>query len=58
MQLDELSAILNDLHHLFDLLEATTVLLGTKGIWMEELEQVLAHLVVDDGLACYLLLLD
>lgn len=58
MQLDELSTILNDLDDLLDLLEAAAVLLGAKSIWMEELEEVLAHLVVDDGLARDLLLLD
>lgn len=58
MQLNELRAILNDLDDLLDLLEATSILLGAEGIGMEELEEVLAHLVVYDGLAGDLLLLD
>lgn len=58
VQLDELGTVLNDLDHLLDLLEAAAVLLGAESIRVEELEEVLAHLVVDDGLARYLLLLD
>jgi hypothetical protein len=58
MQLNELRTILNDLDDLLDLLEAASVLLSAEGIGMEELEEVLAHLVVNDGLAGDLLLLD
>lgn len=55
MELDELRAVQDDLHDLLDLLQATLVLV--LYVREEELEKVLAHFVVDDGLARYFLLL-
>jgi len=55
MELDELRAVLDQLYHLLDLLEAAPV--PMLHVWNEELEQVLAHLVLDNGLAGHLLLL-
>ena len=49
MKLDELRAVQDDLDDLLDLFQAT--LISVLYIREEELEQVLAHLVVDDGLA-------
>ena len=48
MKLDELRAVQDDLHDLLDLFQAT--LISVLYIREEELEEVLAHLVVDDGL--------
>lgn len=56
MELDELGTVLDDLDNLLDLLEAASILV--LNVRDEELEEVLAHLVVDDGLARNLLLLD
>jgi len=55
MKLDELCAVKDDLHDLLDLFQATLV--SVLHVGEEELEEVLAHLVVDDGLACYFLFL-
>ena len=55
MKLDELRAVQDDLHDLLYLFQATLV--SVLYVGEEELEEVLAHLVVNDGLACYFLLL-
>lgn len=56
MQLLELYAVLDDLDDLLDLLQARVVLMFNVG--HKELEEVRAHLVVSDGLAGYLFLLN
>jgi len=55
VQLYELCAVLDNLDHLLDLLEAASVPIFY--VWEEKQEEILAHFVVDDGLACDLLLL-
>ena len=55
MQLYELCAVLDNLDHLLDLLEAASVPIFY--VWEEKQEEILAHFVVDDGLACYFLFL-
>jgi hypothetical protein len=56
MQLDELSAVLDQLENLLDLFESTPI--AMLDVRNEELEQVLAHFVFNDGLAGHFLLLD
>lgn len=56
MQLDEIGAILNNLDYLSDLFQAAFV--AVLHIWYKEVEQILAHFVVDDCLARDLLLRD
>jgi hypothetical protein len=55
MELNELSAVLDHLDDLFDLFEATAIIVFHEGD--EKLEQILRHFVFNDGLASYFLLL-
>jgi hypothetical protein len=55
VKLDELSTIQNDLYHLFNLFQPTFVSVFYVG--EKELEKILTHFVIDDGLASYFLLL-
>lgn len=56
MQLNEFSTVLDQFDHLLDLFEATAI--AIFNIRDEELEEVLAHFVVDDGLARHFFLLN
>lgn len=56
MQLDKVGAILDDLNNLSDLFQ--TAFVAILHIWYKEVEQILAHFVVDDCLASDLFLGD
>lgn len=55
MKLNELSAVFDHLDYLFDLFEATAIIVFYERD--EELEQILRHFVFNNGLASYFLLL-
>ena len=56
MQLDEFGTVFDQFDHLLDLCEATAI--AIFNIRNEELEEVLAHFVVNDGLTRHLFLLN